>query len=42
MKTRNLSLRDSELVRVVINGFILCALYNNASHDFYIVEPRLA
>ena len=36
VKTAKLSLCDSELVRVVIYGFV-CALYNNASHDLYIV-----
>ena len=41
VKSSKLSLCDSELVRVVINRFI-CALYNNASHDLYIVEARLA
>ena len=42
MNTSKLSLCDSELVRVVIYRFV-CAVYNNASHDLYIVvEPRLA
>ena len=41
IKTSKLSLRDSELVKLYLKNS-LCILYNNASHDLYIVEPRLA